>query len=98
MAFVDVFVDIFDGFDRCTNLYIDVTVYGSISIKKDNQKKMRQLTILGTQVRVVRNDIPIIMDVALLVSEGATIVRPGILRITIISKKGLWFKLFRIML
>jgi hypothetical protein len=26
MAFVDVLVDIFDGFDRSTNLHIDVTV------------------------------------------------------------------------
>jgi hypothetical protein len=26
MAFVDVLVDVFDGFDRCTNLHIDVTI------------------------------------------------------------------------
>ena len=38
MAFIDVLVDIFDGFDRCTNLHIDVTIWGSISLKKQKQK------------------------------------------------------------
>ena len=27
VTFIDVFVDVFNGFDRCTNFHIDVTVY-----------------------------------------------------------------------
>jgi len=61
-------------------------------------KKMGQLTILGTEVRIVRNNVPIIMEVTLSVCEGSTVVRSGIFRITIVSKEGVWSKLFRIIL
>src|ERR1700676_1158955 len=98
MTFIDVLVNVFDGFDRSANLHIDVTIWRAISIKEKNEGWKGKLTKLGRKIRIMGNNISIIMKMTSPVHKGPTVVRSGIFRIATASKESLWFKLLWIML
>jgi len=76
MAFIDVLVNVLDGFNRGTDFNIDVAV------------------VLGSKIRVVGDDTTVVKDMTLVICIGATIIGPGIFRVTIITKGGLSAKAF----
>jgi hypothetical protein len=67
-------------------------------MKEKNEEREGKLTILGCKIRIVGNDIPVIMNMASPVLKGATVVRSGIFGIATVSKESLWFKLLWITL
>jgi len=53
MTFIDILVNVFDGFDRSANLHIDVTIWEGetlIRIKEKNEEWEGKLTILGCKI------------------------------------------------
>ena len=62
-------------------------------MKERNEEWKGKLTIFCCKIRIVGNNIPIIMKMMILVIKGPTIVRSGIFRIAAASKESLWFKL-----
>ena len=69
-----------------------------MNMKEKNEEWKGKLTILGCKIRIVGNNIPIIMKMMFLVIKGLTVVRSGIFRIATVSKESLWFKLLWVML
>ena len=69
-----------------------------ISIKEKNQKFKGKLTILGCKIRIMRNNIPIIMRMTFPILKGPAIVRSGVFRIATASKESFWFKLLWVFL
>ena len=67
-------------------------------MKEKNEEQEGKLTILGCKIRIVGNNIPIIMNMTSPVQKGLAVVRSGISRIATASKESLWFKLLWIML
>src|SRR5882762_5010029 len=84
MTLVDILVDVLDCLDRSTDFHIDVTV------------------ILGKEVRIVRDYITIGEDMGTqlteLLCEGAPIVWPGILWVSIITKVSFLTELLGVVL
>src|ERR1700723_93060 len=78
-SLVNIFVDIFNNFERRTNLKVDMAV------------------ILGREIRIVWNDLAIVKGELLGIGESASIIRPGILWITILYKGGFRAELLGIM-